>query len=404
MVKIIFVSASSLISRRDVDRFGFQILQRRGAEVEHWNLSPLANDRKHLASVSDPIDSYTRCFDSFDELTVATRELNEEDFIVCVGLTGSLSKIRLLMALRVLSQSAASFTALAVGYNPRHHLLAREKGRKSLKDRLSVKRLRNVESYALRMLNLNSLSLFLRAVLGIRPLDHVWSGVSLAAHVYPGLVSRQTKIHWIHNLDFDRYLELGDASEQLVEGAYAVVIGSMGPLHPDLRLDSLGDRLATEEDWRVIAERAFSFIQDYLDSRIIIAGHPRSNQLLNSRLFPGQTVIHGDTAKLIRDADFVIDYMGSTAVGYAVMFETPLITLLCPGLATVDQRKAAEISSRLTGSLVIDLESEAVFSSVPQVNRELYRRYRETYIKRSGTSRGRFFWDQVADLMELPNS
>lgn len=127
----------------------------------------------------------------------------------------------------------------------------------------------------------------------------------------------------INSTDYNTYQSLGH--EPSAGGApYAVFLDEYLPLHPDFEF--LGIATVDPERYYREINRFFDQIEQSHNITVIIAAHPKALKYHGENYFCGRQVIFGQTAALVRDSRFVLAH-GSTACGFAAMFEKPITIL-----------------------------------------------------------------------------
>lgn len=399
-MKIIFVSDKYPYSVRDAERFGFGYLAKQGFDVLHWNLSDVLKSGKNAVEIPEPWPQ-SREEVSLQTLKRLCRELDPSDTLICVSLTQHLHPFARLRALRHLSRSPAFFTALSLNHLPTPPVKDLRRYRS-----LGVKVLRafskpsRVWVFLCEQIANTRLSGFFLRVYGIRPLDCIWAGASAKEKVIPGLIGPHTKIEGIHNFDFDLAIEARRSKKALHDSPFFVVLGGLGPLHPDSQLKA--QLLNPEEalrEWNQALSDYIDELERLLNMKCLVALHPRTTKENEKQLYSGRRVFRNQTVALCRDSDLVVTYDGSTSVSFAVLFRKPIITLLDPHLASPNEFIAAKHTSDLLGTTKHQLGGRLNSSHVWWVKNHLYEDYEHRYIKAPGTPKGVTFWEHVSQAI-----
>lgn len=101
---------------------------------------------------------------------------------------------------------------------------------------------------------------------------------------------------------------------------YAVFLDINLPYQTDILLD--GQELLDPKKYYDSLNNFFSIIEKKYDVTIVVASHPKSWN--TAERFNGRESRHGETGRLVRDAEFVISHH-STSLSYAVLNEKPML-------------------------------------------------------------------------------
>jgi hypothetical protein len=149
--------------------------------------------------------------------------------------------------------------------------------------------------------------------------------------------------------DYSRILRLSSVKcESLVKSRYAVLLDGAGPkFYGDELLT--GDKLNfTAESWYPMLCKLFDRLEVKFNLRIVIAAHPKTSHERFPSYFGGREVFHGDTYRLVKNADFVLTRQ-STAISYALYFRKPILFLTSNELELIPAFKIS--SSKIAGEL-----------------------------------------------------
>jgi hypothetical protein len=86
MIKKIFFFVSSPLDKRDVDRFGFEILQRNGFDVEVWDFTEILNPERFKYYTPPDKSNFDKCrfFSRKEEARVEIRKLPKNSFVIFI--------------------------------------------------------------------------------------------------------------------------------------------------------------------------------------------------------------------------------------------------------------------------------------------------------------------------------
>jgi hypothetical protein len=198
------------------------------------------------------------------------------------------------------------------------------------------------------------------------------------------------KIIPANSWDYSRILRLSSTEYQpLVQSRYAVLLDGAGPKFPGDELLT-GDKLKfTEELWYPALCKFFDRLEEKLDIRIVIAAHPKTSHEPYPSYFGGRQVFHGDTYKLVKDADFVLTRL-STAISYALYFNRPILFITSDELELIPHFKSA--SSAITQELAttpinVDYFDDKVIMDSLSFDSDLYKKFIFNYLTSSDSGK-----------------
>ena len=213
------------------------------------------------------------------------------------------------------------------------------------------------------------------------------------------LTTDTTKVLWIHALDYDLFLNERMSNAKSMNSKYAVFLDECAPFHPDY-VHLKRTPYVTPDVYFNLLNNFFDHLEKKHNIEVIVAAHPRSQYEKYAPYFGDRQVIKGQTIKLVRDAFFVILH-ASTAINYSVLFEKPAVFITTNEFKTsfggpwIDAI-ASELDKKvhnLDETIEIDMNSELL------VDRELYKTYKNNYIKMDDTPELPF-WQVVADELK----
>jgi len=381
---LVFIICSTF-NKRDYHRFGVEILKNRGYEVEIWDITPLLYAhyyRNHIPSDSIEFDKHFLVYEK-DHIEKLTSGLSRKDFVVCVL---SVEK-RTEFIFEHLSEKDIKYGFLLLGQLPRR--------RNSFINKIFL--VCDNPRYAVRII----WSKFFKKKASVDPAHFLIIGgkEAITDGRYP--VDKNTKIINAHALDYDRYLEIerGNSFGKKCE-RYAVFLDECVPFHPD-RLRSNRKIYCTSEKYYPPLVRFFSYLEDEMSLKVIIAAHPRSNYSKRSNSFGNREIIFGKTFQLVKHSMFVLTH-ASTSINFAVLYQKPIIFLSDSAysnylresikfFASVFEKKPIDLSKHFPSSLKLKEELE--------INKTLYEEYKSKFIKEPGTPE-KPVWDIFADYCD----
>ena len=217
------------------------------------------------------------------------------------------------------------------------------------------------------------------------------------------LLSKSTKITYIHAFDFDQYLKVNKTDIKLVESRYCVFIDQYIPFHPDRLEDNLHieSNIYYEELSHFLSE-----IQRKLQIKVVIAAHPRSDYEKHPEYFSQFGIYRFKTCELVRYSEFVFGHW-STALSFGLLYYKPIFLLSCSSFHRND-RKILEYFRDLLHAPVLNtfgdsLEENLQIIQNTSVDEILYRKLIRKYLKGNYEPgiEYRLFAEELAAVIEI---
>lgn len=386
VTKIIFF-VETPFNRRDYGRYGIEILQKNGFDVEAWDFSRFLRPRApQRAAESDSAnwDGHKQ-FQSGREACDAIAALTPSCFVVCIVAY----RLRSFSLYRALSRAPVRYCIEMTNVIPGVGAVGNPK---SVLARIG-------QSSPSQLLD----AFFSRVPfrwLGIRPAALLLAGGTCSERkvpAYPG--DRETRTLWAHKLDYDVYLNERDRPVP-VDAKLGVFLDEYLPFHPDY--DRLGlTAFSSADAYYPALRRFFDFLEREQGVRIVIAAHPHSRYGDHPDYFGGRPVLKGQTLELARKAGFVIAH-SSTALNFAVLFRKPVVFVTTDSLQRsrrMDHSIRAMAAWLGKTPINVDAPLHLNWEKELAVDSEAYGRYREAYIKKTG-SPDKPAWQIVADHLK----
>jgi len=379
MINKVFYFIASPLDSRDVERFGFEILQHNGIDVEVWDFTAIVNPMRLTYTPPDQCNfNKCRLFDRNDAVNSAIKNLPVGSFVVCI-LT---YEYRSYCVFRSLSKHRIPY-GLYFYSHPFH-----------ISTKSTIKRILNITPAKLATYLFNTLPL---KYFGLRPASVVLAlGGVITIPTFA--MNKETKILWSHIFDYEIYLNIMKQSIKL-DKKQVVFLDQYFPFHPD---DPIGNHIISAEDYYPRLCRFFDYLEKKYGIHIVIAAHPRSQYETKTCLYGSRTITRGRTAELVSASWFVILH-DSTSVSYPVLFKKPMLfittDLLQKARMGVTEQVAGLFNKRV---LNIDQSYEFDENSELTVSDKLYEEYINKYIKKSGED-DTPAWQKFADYLKKQN-
>ena len=389
--RLIFICVTKF-SKRDYQRFGCDIINKRGYEVEVWLCHPWYNPEYSLKQkLKDPFDfSGLKVFKTFESTKSALSELTQKDIII--------DQFNIFSHLDFGGINGAKVVRLFCGQEPTPSL----------------------EFYKISQYQMKFTSLYsnlrknpLRGITRIKkffslkkpfPYDfQILGGTEAGKHIKNSFYNDSFPNIRAHSYDYDRYLEeelKDENSGNIPKVPYAVFLDQNWFGHPDKYFSGASEKLLLRRPEKFLLEinDFFSKFSSQSGLNICIAAHPRSKYNTQNNLFVGHTNIIGETISLVRGAQVVLAQK-SISLSFAVLYHKPVI-LLDSDYITQFFRNYLDILETELGAKRINItNTQSIALKDVTVDKIKYRQYKEKYIKEPGTPE-KFCWDIVCDYLD----
>jgi len=245
-----------------------------------------------------------------------------------------------------------------------------------------------------------SLNLLLKYIYSIPPATFCFLGGESSLIEHP-LVNSITKLIWCHTLDYDLYLNNVTRGYLDEKGIYAVFLDEYLPFHQDYVIHQL-DTPTSPEVYFSKLNTFFDLVELKLGLKVVIAAHPSSFYEQHPDYFSGRTIAKYKTIDLVKSAKLVLAH-GSTSLNFAVLFQKPVILLTTNEIRhSFLQKNINAFQSWLNCPLVIVENATEVNLSYEElkINHNAYQRYKEHFIKQSGSDNIPAFQIVINTLLE----
>lgn len=381
MIKRIIFIVESPFNERDYDRFGVEILISNGFGVEIWDFTPILCREAYKNVVPpDPINySNLRIFTHKKDIIGHISKLKDHDLVIFFIGFG----IRSYFIFRCLSKYNVKYCKFAANILPTPSISKRNIVRKILS--LTTKKFINgiFARIPYRYLGFNNVAIILAG------------GIKSVTGYYEKRKSEYA-IMWIHSFDYDLYMREKDKCP-IINEKYAVFLDEYLPFHPDYFYQGIMPPTAPEEYYPML-NKFFEVVENKFSVKVIIAAHPRSHYERYSEYFDCRECIRGKTSALIKNAAFVITH-ASTAINYAVLYEKPIYFVTSDKIDNCFEGPYLREVAYQLGNIPINLDKNFKIDELPRVDKEIYDKYRNSYIKKDGTPETPF-WQIFSDRIK----
>lgn len=312
--KLIYFSSMPLLAVT-VQKYYMKELAEAGFEIEYLNLGPLL---PHYIPSSEPIlyPAIERMIFSLKELSqyIRQQDIDKAIFISHITYYPAARKI-----FRLLHKMHCRTCCMAIGMLPvvSSFAMGRKKFLFRLK-RLTLRRLYHYFQFRLTPFLIKTGYLSNYDIIFFAG-NILWKRNSALWLQNP---ERAKALVAINTIDYDLALSVRD-KKPMVKGEYILFLDEYLPLHPDFALLGWNIHMDVAKYYRELND-FFDRMEQYYQMPVVIAAHPKAERYRNENFFEGRTVVFGSTALLARDARLVVTHH-STAVGFAVIFQKPLV-------------------------------------------------------------------------------
>lgn len=370
---------------RDYQRFGVEVLKKRGVKVWFLDLTDVFNphyDRNDHEQNFAGIE--TRKISTFQEWEMFVQDIRSRKFFVVVI---DLLTIRNWKAIEKMNQFNIPFALLQSNTIP------------IASDRFSY----SIFSKAF----WNKVVNFLKKIFFARRLSCIKVPVIFAGgskSIKQENVSEGTRIIWGHTLDYDIYLDyLRSKHLPLVEGKYIVFLDEAGPYHPDFFLSGIPSfPYKIPEDYYNEMDQMFTSLEKKYGCPVVIAAHPKASYAAMPNVYKGRKIISAKTINLVAHADCVLAH-SSTSILFAVLFEKPVVFLQPEKYKRTFYGDFVTVFSRELNQQPMDLAGLTRLELF-QIDKKAYRSYQEQFIKKQDSPKQCFWeimWDSVGEWSSL---
>lgn len=394
-IKKIVYLVESHFSQRDYKRFGIEVMIKNGFEVEIWDATPIIHpDNYKKITISDPCYfKNIKFFLAKDHLTHSILTL-KNTFIICFVFYNDISYF----IYEAMTKNNILYSVFLSNLVPITYQANKKRFLSELKNKLiyaySLLIKRELLSYLWKKLQKqdNKTCSFL-----VKTACFVLAGGEIFWEQYKGYnypIDEHSKILWLHQLDYDLYLEAKNKQDK--KGHYAVFLDEYYPFHPDYLYLNISPPTTAEEYYPLLL-KFFEYLEKKIKIKVVIAAHPRSQYENHPDYFKGREVIKGNTVQLVRDCQFVITH-SCNANNYSVLFKKPIIFITTSKIMKSIHQNYIDGMAKCFNKNVINLNEkyDIDFNSELFIDEKAYHNFKSQYIKKKD-SIDLPFWQIVSD-------
>lgn len=372
---------------RDYRRFGIELLQENGFQVEVWDLTSILYLK--LEQNYSPPDPF-----SYDGLHIFKD--SQEIYDRLSNLSGSDFAINLLYYsfeslgfYKALSNSSAKYAVLISDALPEPVIEKRWLG-------LLEAKLREIAGFRRPKAWKHLLMKLPARYLGVKPASLIIAGGNRCFN-YRLPLDKNSEILWAHAFDYDLYLK--EKNTTFTEKPMAVFLDDFLPFHPETILEKGMVTIGPDRYYQLL-NNFFELIEDKTGLEVVIAAHPRSNYEDRPDYFRGRRHIRGNTVNLVKECRLVLNHC-SVAVNLANLFYKPLIFITCSDLDRTYIHYWTRAMAEWHGKNAILIDKNSIFNLEEEltVSKAHYDNYKQAYIKIKH-SEDLPFWQIVANRLK----
>lgn len=386
MIKTVIFVVQYPFSQRDYERFGVEILQNNGFDVQVWDLSKIMHPEiaKIPVAQNNSIIHLSKIFPNWNDVKENISKRSKDSFLIClIGYEyGSYPLYRAMSKKRIPYAVLMSNALPQIDQNKRDNIFKRLKNASLL----------DIINYVYQKLPHN--------LIGVSSASVVLAGGKASLNSsYP--VNKNTEILWLHTLDYDIFLNNSEKSTH-EEQKIAVFLDEFLPFHPDFIRMGIEPPERAEEYYPKL-NRFFDAMEQNDNVKVVIAAHPRSDYEIRPDYFNGRTVIKNRTSSLIKKCESVIIH-SSTSINFPIIYNKPLIFITSNSLRKGYTGPYIDKIAQIFGKEPFNLDQlqNIDWKSEYTINKDAYAKYKEMYIK-TPMSEDVLFWQQVANYLERIN-
>ena len=395
--KIIFFIAT-VFDKRDFQRFGFEIIEKRGYKVEAWGFSPWHRP-KYFKNYKSPIpikfDGH-RLLKTRKQIEKHLSSLSTNDIVVDVwGIINDYPFIQ-----DIIQKKKIPFGNLFSGSIPDSKPISNIKSTLVSENEKSSKTKKIVKAFYQKILQANSF--FMPNILNKdKPMmipSFIICGGEKANKSYSDFRNVNIDVIKTHALDYDRYLEEESKNEKVdIGGNYAIFLDEDVPFHPDYLHHGI-EPFCDPQNYYSELNRFFQFFEKSFGFPVLIAAHPRADYSIRGIPFDGRKIILGKTIHCVKYSTIVLSHM-STAKNFAVLYKKPIVFIDSDKYSLRFREDILGHASTF-GKSPVNISNDLHLNKINgQIDKELYKSYKETYIKEAGTPE-KPVWDVFCDYLD----
>ena len=388
MISKVILLTMSPFNERDYKRFGVEIFEKNGLNVEIWDLTGVLYPmrKSHHKSCDSISCNQLIEFYSKKDLVKKIVSLNNQCLVICLLNFDHDS----LFIYRALKKAKIGYILNFCNVPPPAPKMSATPKTFSLLGRFFKEPLTFIRTFTRNVINI----LIVKCppwMLSVSLPKYLLLG-GLQSYPHNSMFNASKSI-WAHTFDYDRYLEFEEMGLMHNEENLAVFLDHGTPYHPD-HLNKNTTPISPEAYYPGIVD-FFEKIEKETGLEVVIAAHPRWNFEEHSDHYGGRTIIRDRTIELVKKSKLVIAH-NSTSLNYANIYRKPVLFIMSAAHGPCVVGAAANAfgkTAHKSANEQIDWENEF------KISEQHYYKYRENYIKVQGTPEC-YTWQIVVDVIK----
>jgi len=394
--KIIFFTAT-IFDKRDFQRFGFKIIEKRGYKVEAWDFSPW-HKSDYFNNYKSPIPikfDGRKLFKTRKQIEKQLSNLSTNDIII-----DAWEIIKHYPFIQdIIRKKKIPFGYIFLGLIPETKPISNAKSTLMSKNENSIKKKKVIYTIYQNLVRVGSF--FKSNIMNkydpkVNP-TFIICGGKKANKSYSGFNNINIDVIKTHALDYDRYLEQESKDENVgIDSNYAIFLDEDVPFHPDYLYHGI-EPDCDPENYYAELNRFFQSFEKSFGFPVLIAAHPRANYSIRDNPFNGRKIIIGQTIPYVKHSTIVLSHM-STAKNFAILYAKPII-YLDSNRYSLRYRESILGHANALGESPVNISNDLDLTMInDQIDDRMYESYKDTYIKEPGTPE-KPIWDIFCDYL-----
>ena len=380
MVKKVIFIAGTKFGLRDYKRFGIEIIESRGYEVELWDfISWIKPNYYKKYRLPDPIDfDNIKIFTSRQETIKQLTSLNNENIVIDIFRIIELNKLKLSDNVLIGTINLAKIPQLYTN---------KPLSASKLLFSNPLKLVNKITNYINRLM-LNNFSYNFLITDGKR-----------SESIHKEKSFKKSKIINAHSFDYDSFLkENKKPKNKILDYNYAVFLDEAIFSHPDLDYLDIESAGKIEEVYYQELSNYFDKFEKEHNLEVIISLHPR---LKKHDKFGKRKVYESNSINLVRNSNIVLLH-ASTSISFAILFYKPIVFLDSNNFNKDFSNTIKTMSNSIKVEPINISTKYSSSASYFKFNKENYDIYKSNYIKKSNTQE-KLLWEIFCDYLDTLN-
>lgn len=387
---------SQALDYRNYDRFGVELFQNEGWEVEVWDITPMLFPtvwkRMEKEGKTDVLFLGHRQVFFFDQL-IALYDTFQPDVLIDHAQN---AEIKYKKFLKYIGETEVFILFSVIGFVPLPERTTATYVKNIVRYLLNIKStLVNAYTVAVGKLYSRTVKLNMERIFWLTSGTHLIDNLLSQRGMYP------ENIIYAHNYDYDFILRSKERVDESPQDYFAFLDEDYYD-HIDLVYSGMKPPVTQERYFRAI-RKFLSFTEKQFGLSGKICLHPRSRYLINNRnYFSPFEVNMGKTVEMIRHCKFIVCH-SSAALQLAVLYGKPIIFI------TTDELNANNWFGKFINNYAATFGKEPInidadlnqidWEDALSIHRDRYEAYIDKYVKKGGT-KDEHLWKIVSDFFK----